>query len=174
MGIKVLLVAPTSNLPLVNAEVQDVSRSGLEVTPVYSPVSQVTLAREMRSGEYDGLFLLGHMDADGNFNLDNGEVLSSSALTSLARGRFAWVYLNTCQSIKAAQMLQNETGAAVICTIVDVPDPDAYRTGGSFATWLAKLGDTRDAYDQSIPGGNRVYVYLGGNSKRFLAAKPAG
>lgn len=169
--IKVLMVAPTSDLPLVSAETQDVLRSGLEVTPVYSPVGQVILTREIKASDAEGLWLAGHMDDKGNFLLDNGELLSSSALTSLVRGRFKWVYLNSCQSVRAAQTLQNETDADVICTIIDLPDVDAYRTGSLFASWLARLRDTREAYEQSLPGENRIYLYLGGKSNRFLASK---
>lgn len=168
--ISVLLIAPTSDLPLAQAESQDLLRSGLRVTPIFSPVSQVTLTREIRSSRYDGLWLLGHMDADGNFGLDNKEMLSAPALTSLVRGRFEWVYLNTCHSIKAAQMLQNETKAAVICTIAEIADSEAYRTGSLFADALARLGDARAAYDDSRPGANGVYVMLGGVNP-FLAAK---
>lgn len=164
--ISVLMVAPRSNLPLVDAETQDVLRSGLEVTPVFSPVGQTTLTREIRSGGYDGLWLAGHMDKDGNFLLDNGELLSSSALTSLVRGRFRWVYLNTCQSVGAAQMLQNETDADIICTIVEVPDTEAYRTGSLFANALARSGDTREAYEQSRPGNNRAYLFLSASRKK--------
>lgn len=162
----VLLVAPSSDLPLVSAEVQDISRSGLEVTPIYSPISQLSLIREIRVSKCDGLWIAGHMNAAGDIPLDNGQVLPSSALTSLVRGRFRWVYLNACQSVFAAQQLQNETGADVICTILDVPDEDAYRTGSLFAVALAQLRDTRAAYDESLPGGNRTYLFLGGRSKR--------
>lgn len=172
--LKVLLIAPSSDLALVSAETQDILRSGLNVTPIFSPVTQITLTREMRGGQWDGLWLAGHMDADGNFALDNKERLSASALTSLVRGRFEWVYLNTCQGIKTAQMLQNETKADVICTIVDLPDQDAYRTGSLFADALGRLGDARLAYDDSRPGANGVYVFLAGSQNRFLAAKATG
>lgn len=164
--ISVLMVAPRSNLPLVDAEMQDVLRSGLDVTPVYSPLSQVQLTREIRSSEADGLWLAGHMDAQGNFPLDNGDMLTAPALTALVRGRFEWVFINSCQSAGTAQMIQNETDAAVICTVVDVPDQDAYRTGSLFAHALARSGDTRKAYNQSIPGNNRTYLYLGGARRK--------
>ena len=166
LGIKVLFVAPRSDLPLVDAETEDVQRSGLAVTPVYSPIDSVRLTREIRDSNHGGLWLAGHMDAQGNFLLDKGELLSSSALTSLVRGRFKWVYLNTCQSVYAAQQLQNETDADVICTVVEVPDTDAYRTGSLFANWLVRLGDIRAAYEESRPGANRVFLFLGSTKKR--------
>lgn len=169
--IKVLLIVPKSNLPLADAETQDVQRSGLLVTPVLSPIGQVTFTREILASNHDGLWLAGHMDKDGNFMLDNNEIMSPSALTSMVRGRFQWVFLNTCQSIFAAQSLQNETEADIICTIIDVPDVDAYHTGALFANWLVRLGDTRAAYEQSKPGGNRVYVYLSSARPRIIAAK---
>lgn len=169
--LKVLLIAPTSNLPLAQAEVQDILDSGLTVKSLFSPIRQVDVTREIRNGDYAGLWLCGHMDSSGKFPLDNNEALSASALTSFVRGRFEWVYLNTCQSIRTAQMIQNETEADVIATIVDVPDEDAYRTGSLFASWLARLDDPRAAYNESKPGSNSVYVYLAG-SHRFLAKAP--
>lgn len=173
MTTSALMVCPKSDLPLAFAEAQDIIRSGLQITPIFSPVGQVVLTREIKQSQHEGLFLIGHMDAQGNFELDNGELLSASALTSLVRGRYRWVYLNTCQSIVAAQGLQNETGADIIATIIDIPDADAYRTGSLFASALAKTGDTRQAYDDSLPGNNRAYVYLGGNKNRFLAPRTA-
>lgn len=161
----VLLVAPDSDLPLVQAEAQDILRSGLTVTPLFSPITQLSLIRELRGSKTDGLWLAGHMAANGDFPLDNGQILPASALVSLVRGRYAWVYLNACQSILAAQQLQNETGADVICTILDVLDEDAYRTGSLFASALAQLRDPRAAYDESLPGGNRVFVYLAGRRR---------
>lgn len=169
--IKVLLVVPKSNLPLADAETQDVQRSGLLVTPVLSPVSQVTFTREILSSNHDGLWLAGHMNAQGDFLLDGGDLISPSALTSLVRGRFQWVFLNSCQSIFSAQSLQNETEADVVCTVVEVPDIDAYRTGALFANWLSRLGDVRAAYDHSRPGGNRVYVYLSSAKPRIVTAR---
>lgn len=170
-SIKVLMVVPSTNLPLANAETQDVQRSGLEVTPVYSPVGLVTFTREVLASNHDGLWMAGHMDSAGNFLLDGGEMISPSALTSLVRGRFQWVFLNSCQSIFAAQGLQNETDADVICTVIDVPDIDAYRTGSLFANWLARLGDIRAAYEQSRPGANRIYLYLSSARPRIIVAK---
>lgn len=170
-SIKVLLMVPKSNLPLADAETQDVQRSGLVVTPVLSPVTQVTFTREILASNHDGLWLAGHMDAQGNFLLDGGELISPSALASLVRGHFQWVFLNSCQSIFSAQSLQNETEADIICTIIDVPDIDAYRTGALFANWLVRLGDVRAAYEQSKPGGNRVYVYLSSARPRIVTAK---
>lgn len=166
--IKAFLVAPRSDLPLVDAEAQDILRSGLVITPIFSPVTQLVLTRELRSGDQEGIFIAGHMDDKGNIPLDKGELLSMSALTALVRGRFKWVFLNSCGSVIAAQALQNETRADIICTIIDVEDADAYRTGSLFATWLAKLGDPRDAYDQSKPGQNRIYLYVSGARNRQL------
>lgn len=170
-SLKVLMIVPSSNLPMTDAEAQDVLRSGLEITPVFSPVNQVTFIREVQRSNHDGLWLAGHMDGDGNFLLDGGETISSSALTALVRGHFQWVFINTCQSVFAAQGLQNETNADIICTVIDVPDIDAYRTGSLFANWLARLGDTRAAYEQSRPGANRIYLFLSSARPRIVVAK---
>lgn len=160
--ISVLLVAPHSDLPLVDAELQDVLRSGLNVVPVFSPITQPVLLRELRRNAVEGLYLAGHMDVNGNFLLDDGEKLSTSALTAMVRGRFKWIFLNTCHSIQAAQTLQSETNTDVICTLMAVPDIDAYRTGSLFASALAETRNVRKAYEESKPGENRVYLFLSG------------
>jgi len=168
----VLLVAPDLGLEFGQEELQDILRSGLDVTPLLGDVTQVELTREIARGRYDALWLVTHGNADG-IQLGSRHItvmpvnappipdlLDISALTALVRGRFQLVVLNSCASLAAAQMLQNEAAVDVVCTIVDVPDLDAYRTGALFAHRLAETGDPRRAYAQSRPGGNRLYIYL--------------
>ena len=168
----VLLVAPDTGLEFGQEEVQDILRSGLNVTPLLGDVTQVELTREIARGRYDALWLVTHGSTDGvqlgsrhiavtQINAPPiPDLLDISALTALVRGRFRLVVLNSCSSLAAAQMLQNEAAVDVICTIVDAPDQDAYRTGALFAHRLAETGDPRRAYAQSRPGGNRLYIYL--------------
>lgn len=161
--MKVLLIAPQTNLPMANAEVQDLLTSGLHVDPMLGEVSQTDVIRKLRTAKSDVLWLATHGDETGVMLSDG--ILSSSALTALVRGRFSLVYLNTCKSAAVAQMLQNETDATIVCTVQDAPDADAYRTGSLFAVALADSGDYRQAYDQSLPGGNRLYLFLAGKKK---------
>jgi hypothetical protein len=162
--MRVLLVVPRTDLLLADEETQDVLNSGLAVVrSLFGEVTQVELTREIRRGDYDVLWLATHGSEQG-VQLSDG-LLSISALTQLVRGRFRLVVLNTCRSVQAAQMLQNETEADVICTVADAPDVDAYRTGSLFAQALARTNDVRRAYQQARPGGNRLYLLLTGEKK---------
>lgn len=157
--MKVLLVAPTQpDLPNALDEVQDIVNSGLTVHPLLGQVRHVDVLREITLGKYDVLWLATHGNDEGVLLSDG--LLPSSLLTSLARGRVRLVILNTCSSIHAAQMIQNETRATVICTVADVPDREAYQTGALLARALADTGRIDVAYERSKPGGNRTYLLL--------------
>lgn len=182
--MKVLLVAPQTNLSLVQAEVQDILRSDLVVTPLIGEVTSTQLLREIKAGGYDVLWFATHggeydkttgqftrdlkiveQSSQQHYEIDYGVqlsdgMLSMSDLTALVRGRFRLVVLNTCDSYQIAQQLQVEANVSVVCTILSVPDKDAYRTGSLFASRLAEGLPVSRAYALSIPGSNRVYLYL--------------
>ena len=134
--MKVLLCAPHTNLLMVDAEVQDVLTSGLDVVQLIGDVSSVDLTRSLRGHHYDVLWLATHGDKTGVLLTDG--ILSASTITQLVRGKIDLVFINTCSSYAVAQMIQNETGATVVCTVQEVPDGEAYRTASLFATALAE------------------------------------
>mgnify|MGYP001599218758 CR=1 FL=1 len=156
--MKVLLVAPRTDLLLVNEEVQSVLRSGLMVTPLIGTVTSRDLLKEIVSGNYDVLWFATHGDATGVLLSDG--ILSASELVPQVRERFRLVVLNTCQSLNVAQQLQEEANVDVICTILDVPDRQAFQTGSLLAAALFKSRNISAAYQRSKPGGNRLYLYL--------------
>jgi hypothetical protein len=156
--MRVLLVAPRTDLLLVDEEVQGVLRSGLIVTPLIGNVTSAKLLEEITSGSYDVLWFASHGDATGVLLSDG--ILSASELVPQVRERFKLVVLNTCQSLNVAQQLQEEANVDVICTILDVPDRQAYQTGSLLATALFKSHNVSAAYQRSKPGGNRLYLYL--------------
>ena len=164
--MRTLLLAPHTDLPNVDAEVQAVLRSGLDVTPRLGDVRNVDVLTDITSGEYDVFWHAGHTTADGLLLTDG--VLSASELTPLIRNRFELVVLNSCDTQQTAQMLQNETGAAVVATIVAVPDRLAFQTGALFARELARTGDISTAYQAAKPGNNRQYVLLGWGKKKVV------
>lgn len=175
--ISAVIVAPTTTLEYAQPEVQNILRSGLRVRPVFSPVTLRDLTREVQAGDEDMIFFLAHGSADGIL-LDDKDprtqtpvLLSPAALVQLVRNRYRLVYLNTCSSLELAQLIQNETGAAVICTLTNVPDRDAYVTGSLFAASLARHGDVARAYKESLPGANRLYLYLAATD--FLTERTA-
>lgn len=160
--MNVLLVAPTVTdppLPQVDAEIQAVVNSGLQVRLLHGSVSQRDVMAELAGRAFDVLWLATHGDAQGVL-LSDGK-LSAGALTTLVRSsRVPFVFLNTCDSVQVALAIQQEANVAVVCTVAPVPDVDAFTTGSIFAQQLARTGDTRMAYEASKPGGNRVYLYL--------------
>ncbi len=165
--MKVLFVAPRTDLLLADEEAQDVLRSGLDVTPLLGRVSSIELIREIKTGDYDVLWLATHGVAERNvlgvmkygIQLSDG-ILAASELVAQVRGKFNLVYLNSCTSWHIAQQIQEDANVTVIGTIVDVPDRQAYVTGSLFASALADGLTPQQAYKRSKPGGERVYVYL--------------
>jgi hypothetical protein len=59
--------------------------------------------------------------------------------------------------------VHDDLQTAVICTVLDVPDIDAYVTGAALAGALAQGLDFTDAYNRSRPASNRQYVMLNGS-----------
>lgn len=157
--MRVLLVAPRhGNLSGVDEEIQNVLRSGLEVTPLLGVVGLPELMREIRSGQYDVLWFATHGSPEG-IQLSDA-MLSAEELVPLVRERFGLVVLNSCSSLLTAQLLQEEANVAVICTLLDVEDRQAYQTGSRLASALYESVTIVAAYLASKPGRNRSYLYL--------------
>lgn len=161
--MKVLLVAPHTNLLYAEEEVQSLLsiKEGIDIIPLIGNVTHTDLLREIEQ-EYDVLWLCTHGSEDGILLSDG--ILQSSLLVALVREKFQLIVLNTCVSFKVAQMIQNETSAEVIATIVEVPDLEAFQTGTIFARELAKAGSIEKAYYRARPGNNRSYIRLAGRT----------
>jgi hypothetical protein len=166
--MRVLLVAPRTDLLLVHDEVEDIVRSGLTVTPlIRSQVNSDDLLREIKANDYDVLWLATHgtkkINVFGNteygIELSDG-FMSASELVAQVRGRFQLVYLNTCTSFHIAQQIQEDANVTVIGTILDVPDRQAYQTASLFASALSEGMTAAQAYKRSKPGGERIYMFL--------------
>lgn len=165
--MRVLLVAPRTNLKLADEEAQDILRSGLSVTPLIGEVTSRELLREIKANDYDVLWLATHGESRQNIlgaveygiQLSDG-FLPSSELVAQVRDRFELVYLNTCTSYKIAQQIQEDANVTVVGTLVDVEDRLAYQTGALFAAALADGLTPVQAYKRSKPGGERIYMYL--------------
>lgn len=159
--MRVLLVAPSqASLPKSVQEVESVVNSGLNVRLLQSSVSQSDLVKELSTpGKFDVLWFATHGGTEGIILTD--DVLSPSAAVSIIRGSgVKLVFLNTCSSLSVASAIQNEANVDVICTITDVPDIEAYRTGALFAAKLVQTGNFRRSYELSKPGKNSTYIYL--------------
>lgn len=158
--MRVLLIAPRTDLLYADAEVQSILRSGLSVTPRLGEVNHADVLADIDTEDYDVFWFCGHATAEGLL-LSDGP-LTSEEFTPMILGRFALVVLNSCSSQQVAQVVQNETQATVIATVLDAPDRISFSTGALFARELARTGNIFTAYHASRPGNNRVYVCLAG------------
>lgn len=160
--MKVLLVAPETNLTYGVEEVQAILNSGLSVRPLIGKnVNHRDVLREVEQS-YDILWLCTHGSEEGILLSDG--LLQTSLLVAMVREKFRLIILNTCNSFKIAQMIQNETSAEVIATIIEVPDREAFQTGAIFARELAKVASFEKAYYRARPGSNRTYIRLAGRT----------
>lgn len=158
--MRVLLVAPRkADLVSVDAEVQDIWRSGLQVTPLVGEVTATTLLREIRDGDYDVLWLATH--GNGSYvELSGDERVTAEELVPLVRGRFSLVVLNTCNSLRIAKMLQLQANVGVVCSLVSTPDTLAYKFGSLLSSALVEHATVADAYLATVFGNDETYLYL--------------
>lgn len=162
---RVLLVVPDASLPHANDEIQAVVNSGLSVRLLNTNVTEDAISNELMRTDYDVLWFATHAEDDGDDGriwLSSEKYIGASALVQLCRGtKLRLIYLNTCSSFGIASAIQEETDLTVICTINNIDDYLAYRTGALFARRLAQIGDYRSAFEAAKPGRNRSYVFLG-------------
>lgn len=158
--MRVLLIAPRTDLLYSDAEVQSILRSGLSVTPRLGNVGHDDVLADIDAENYDVFWFCGHATEAGLLLTDGP--LTAEEFIPMIRGRFALVVLNSCNNQYVAQAIQNETEATVIATVLDAPDHLAFSTGALFARELARTGNIFNAYHAARPGNNRVYVCLAG------------
>lgn len=160
-GLSVLLISPSTDLPNADAEQQRIINA-LHPQVLLGEVVTSDVLDAVQQRRYDVVWFLGHSGPTG-IQLSDG-VLSSSHLAQILRQQPpALVVLNSCSSIYAAQQIHDDVQAAVICTVLDVPDLDAYITGAALAGALAAGLEIPDAYQRSRPSYNRQYVMLNGS-----------
>jgi hypothetical protein len=157
----VLLIAPRTDLPGVDIDVEDVLTSGLDVDPLLGEVRPQDVTRRLRKGGYDAAIFAGHGVA-GGVQLA-GSLLGGDTLAAAARcGRLAVLVLNTCESAEAGQVIANDSQADVICTVGLLDDGAAAHTLSLWSSEYARTGDARTAYEAAKPGNNAKYLYLTG------------
>ena len=163
--IKTLLIAPrhaTMPLAMMDAEVQAVMNSGLEVTPHWGDIDSQQFLEIVERNGHEMLVLITHGSGQGILLSDG--ILPTEMLVGAIRDKFDMLFLNTCDGIEVAQMIQNECNTAVICTISEIDDRQAFYTGSLFVRELARGNSYFDAYKRSRPGHNKLYVFLAGRT----------
>jgi len=156
----VLIIAPSADLPNADAETQRIINT-LHPEVLLGRVTVSDVLDCVQSSTFDIIWFLGHSSTDG-LELSDG-ILSPSHLAQILRqSPPSLVVLNSCSSLHTAMRVHDDVQAAVICTVLDVPDVDAYITGASLANVLAQGLDINQAYQVSRPSANRQYILLNG------------
>lgn len=159
-GLRVLLVAPGSNLAYVGEEVQRVANA-LHPQLLFGNVTMAAVLDALTT-PFDVVWFACHGTEDG-IQLSDGLLATPQLVQMLRQHAPRLVALNTCNSLQVAMQIHDEAGCAVICTVVSIPDKDAFITGSSLAHALAAGNDIAQAYNVSKPGRNRQYVLLNGS-----------
>ncbi len=170
--MRILLVAPDTDpyLPGLADEVSAVVGSH-QVELLNGVVLERELLAAVDKGPFDVVWFATHSTQEG-LHL-GGTVLNIGALVPIINASGAeLVYFNSCASVIFANAVAEEALVDVIATIVDAPDDVATRTATLFARKLASSCDFRQAYEESKPGQNRLYLYIDGNGRRTMANTP--
>lgn len=157
MSLRVLVIAPQTDLLLVRAEVSAVVNY-LRATIMQDKVTADDVLEKMAE-RWDVVWFATHGDEKGVYLTDG--VLSSALLTSFIRtSEASLVVFNTCSSYMVAQAIYNELLIDLVCTIRPIPDRDAFFTGKQFAIHLARGKRPHEAYLDAKLGGNVDYIFM--------------
>lgn len=162
-SIRILFLAPKakelSDLPWVAREIDAVVNCGLSLRVERDDVTEKRLVELVASEQFGIIWFASHGTGDGIYLSDG--LISSESLAAILRGSgVQYVVLNTCDSIRIADTIARETHADFICTVTNISDRDAWRTGALFARELAKGATVRDAYRIARPAKPGQYIYL--------------
>lgn len=113
---------------------------------------------------WDGIWLVTHADESGWY-LSDGIVNASETTTLVRSSETSLLVMNTCSSYEVAHKVAKELGTALICTVKEVPDRQAFITGVIFAQKIAAGYDYVQAYEAAKPGQNSTYELIEARSK---------
>lgn len=157
---RVLVIAPTSDLEFHAEEASAISNS-LNAKSLQGQVYSRDIITEIQQQSWDIIWFVTHGTEDGVVVTDG--LLGSGDLLPILRNSGAeLVVFNTCSSLHVALDLRNELLSHIICTVTEVSDVLAYRTARHLAHRLSLGLSYKDAYEDSVPGGNSLYVFLQG------------
>lgn len=161
----VLLIAPASNLPAAQAEIQRIANT-LHPDLLVDNVTVGTIMDVLQTQKYEYIHFACHGGPSG-IQLSNGAVIAPHQLVQILKSaKPECVFLNTCSSLELAMALHDANpNSSVIGTILDIDDIDAYITGALFAQAVASGKTYAQAYEASKPPANRKYVLLNGTAK---------
>jgi len=166
---QLLIIAPVNkdlpDLPGLPIEVMSFinARAGQQAFTVQllqgATIDEAALAAKIAEQHYDILWFATHGSGEG-IALAHGFLGIGQLAPYIRTSQASLVVLNSCESLRIANQLQQECRCDVVATIGKLNDATAARTAGMFATNLLRTGDPRTAYELSKPGNNQDYVYL--------------
>lgn len=163
IAVRVLLVAPhIGDLPGATQEVYAVERAvGLLVERLPPDARRRELMQALRPHACFAVLWMATHGANDGVQLNADDFLPGNDLIALVRGSgLQGVVLNSCASTALAELLHDETGVDVVCTLAEVVDLSAFQTGALFAQALGETGDFRAAFDVARPGGAPTFRYI--------------
>jgi len=158
----VLLVAPKTNLFYAELEVRKVSQYLNPYILEGNDVTSVRLLEELLRGTYDLLWMATHSSEEG-FLLSDGVISPAEFATDIKTSSIERLFLNSCASVHTAVLINENLGLELICSILDIPDREAFKTGMRLAYHLSRDSSFARAYELSRPIDNRQYLYLPGS-----------
>lgn len=164
--MQALLIAPQVGLQYAANEVQHVVNA-LHPRLLLGEVTLNQVVTELQRDEYGIVWFATHGDQDG-IMLDDGALTASMLAQLLRASPPQLLFLNTCASFDVAMAVHDSVETAVIGTICNVPDRDAFVTGAVAARVIERQLasghlDVAAAYQESKPGQNRQYIMLNGS-----------
>jgi hypothetical protein len=158
----VLLIAPDSDLDNADAEQQRIINA-LHPQVLIGTVTMSDVLDSVQADTFDVVWFLGHSGPAG-IELSDGVLSPSHLVQILRQSPPRLVVLNSCSSYFIANQLHDDLQCSIICTLLPVPDLDAYITGAMLAHALARGLDFWEAYRASKPSENRYYMLLNGKA----------
>ena len=159
------------NVLIIHADADGLTYSGNEVSQIVNTLKDsVLLSGHVTHSDvmvqarsvFDIVWVISHMDENG-IKLSDGYLSSQDFIQYFRRNKPKMIVLNTCNSVEAALDLHEELQSTIIATIVDVEDDLAYVTGAQLAHALSQGETAWDAYQNSKPGNNLQYRFIGRN-----------
>lgn len=120
---------------------------GIEVTPMIGNVTYHEVLNAISSRPHTIFWYAGHLGPDG-ISI-GGETVPPTLLTSMLRGRFKLIVLNSCSSYDLARVLFLENrNTSIVFTVNDVWSLEAFQLGVLFLKAYLQTNDAHTAYQQ--------------------------
>lgn len=169
--MKVLLVAPShADLPDVAVETATISSQHQVEHLQGDDARETVIARVLRNQQFDIVWWATHGTVDGLL-LTDGWLNLDGVAQYVRNSRAQLCVINTCESMEIAQAVVEESTADAICTVSEVPDRTAMRTGVLLSAALVRHRNPYDAFLEARPGGGLYYRYVANPKKLAMYSK---